>query len=292
VAFAGKLSFATNEARNCAVAGLTVMVGSGDRAAVCVLGEGVRTAAKRADDESRWTMATVHIVSKPVATRTLGKERTAYKGFDGASVNAKEGRWAMLHQLEARAVGVVEGKNNARGVLAGGKVGWVSKPVWRKKDFTAVTDSVMGKFALKVLRGGSGTIGFAADGDATDDNMLEASDWNARAEGGAEGGVINRDVFGGGGALEGEDEVFPEGVGGGPPAREKFEGGADGVKAVSHITHKFAGGHSVEKGGLCSSVVEDNGVISASERFWEGAGLMTLKGHGVGRGGGERWIER
>jgi len=33
----------------------------------------------------------------------------AYKGFDGASINAIEGRWATLHQLEAGAVGVVEG---------------------------------------------------------------------------------------------------------------------------------------------------------------------------------------
>ena len=68
MALARKLSFTTNEAGNCAVAGLTVMVGSGNRAAVCMLGKGVRTTTKRADNESRWTTATVHVVAEPVAT--------------------------------------------------------------------------------------------------------------------------------------------------------------------------------------------------------------------------------
>jgi len=68
VALAGKLSLTANEARDGAVAGLTVMVGSGHWAMVCMFRKGVRTATKRADDESRWTTATVHVVTESMAT--------------------------------------------------------------------------------------------------------------------------------------------------------------------------------------------------------------------------------
>jgi len=270
-----------------------VVFGGSDRAVVCVLGKGVRAATERADDESGRTTASVHVMAEPVTAGTLREEGTAYKRFDGSCVNAEEGRGVALHEFEAGAVGVMEGEDNAGGILAGGKVGWVSKPTRRKEYFTAITNSIVGELVLEILGRGNRAIWFTVDRDTADNDMSKAGDQDAAsagAKGGAEGRVENRDFLWGGGALECEDKVLSEGVGRGPMTGKKLERGADGVKAVSYIAHEFVGRHGVEKGGLRGGVVKDDGIVGATKRLREGSRLAAAKGHGVGRGGGSNGL--
>ena len=72
-----------------------------------------------------------------------------------------------MHHFEAGTVGIVKGKDNTRSVFAWGKVGRVSEPMGREKNFTAVADGVSGEFALEVRRGGDRAIWSASDGNAT-----------------------------------------------------------------------------------------------------------------------------
>jgi len=128
----------------------------------------------------------------------LREKGSAYKRFDQPGVHAKEGGGAALHHFETGTVGVMEGENNAGGIFAQGKIGRISKPSRRKKNFTAVADGITGKFSFKILRGGGGAVRSTSDGNATDDNMSETGDGDtagAGTEGGAEDGIEDRDVL-------------------------------------------------------------------------------------------------
>jgi len=71
VTLPGQLPFPTDEARNGAVTGLTVVFSGGNGAAVSVLREGVGSATEGADNEVGGAAAAVDIVTEAVATGTL-----------------------------------------------------------------------------------------------------------------------------------------------------------------------------------------------------------------------------
>jgi len=198
VAFAGKLPFTTDEARNCAVAGLTVMFRGGNWAAMSVLSEGVRAAAKWADYKGGGAAASINVVTETMTARALGEEGSADKRFDRADVYAEEGGGSALHHFQPGPVGVVESKDDARSVFTRGKVGGISKPAGGKQNFTAVANSVSGELVLKVSGRGNGAVGFTTDGNPTEDDVAETSDGDTPGSGAeweTEYVVKDRDVF-------------------------------------------------------------------------------------------------
>jgi len=77
----------------------------------------------------------------------------------------------------------VEGEDDAGSIFSWGKVGGVSEPAGREKNFTAVTDGIAGEFALEVRRGGDRAVRSAANGYATKDDMAEARHGDAAGPG-------------------------------------------------------------------------------------------------------------
>jgi len=173
-------------------------------------------------------VAPVGTVTEAVAPSTLREERAAEERLDQPSINAKEGRRVALEELKARPIGIVEHKDDARGIFARGEISRVSEPMGREKNLSTIADSITGKFMFEIGRGGSRTIRATMDGDNTNNDVAEARNGNptsTRTERGAQDIVEDRDILRGKGAFEGVDEVFPEGVGQGPAAREELKRG-------------------------------------------------------------------
>jgi len=225
------------------------MFGGGDGAAVGVLREGVGPATEGADNQGGRATAAIDIVAESMASGALRKEGTTYKRFDGTHMNPKEGRGTSLHHFEAGAIGVVKGEDDTGGIFAWWEVSGVSKPSGWEKNLSAVTDGVARELLSEVIGSGDGAIRAAADGHAAENDVAETGDRDAagtRTEGGAENVVEDRDVFGGWGTFKCEDEIFAEGVGGGPMSGEELEGGVNGVKLVASVADELAGVHGVE----------------------------------------------